>query len=137
MNGDGFITRITRTSAAVAVFVALFLAALGWTSASLSYAVGACIGLGFLVSTRLAVERWASPKVKRAIWFFIALAVLKYGIAAWVIWWFVSWPRARYGAFVGGAATTQIVMFLKAVGQMLADRSDPVTLPGAWWQPRK
>jgi hypothetical protein len=102
---------------------------LGRNRETVSFLIGAGVGLGMLWTMRFAVSQTMSAK--RVGWkkkaFAAGLAVSKYGIAGFIIWWFVRWPSASAPAFVGGAAMTQAVLLLKALGTLLSppDRRDP------------
>jgi hypothetical protein len=107
-------------SLAATVFVSWFLLALGRVDEAASFGIGATIGLAMMWTARFAVMRATSPGRFQGKWFAVTLAILKYAVAAYAILWFVRWPHAKLAAFVGGVAITQVVLTMKAVGQMMA-----------------
>ena len=127
----GFVGRVLKTTLALSLFVAWVMLSLGRNREAASFLIGAAVGMGMLWAMRFAVgqalsdgrARWKKKAVAGA------LAVSKYGWMGLVLWWFVRQPWASAPAFAGGAAMTQVVLLLKALGTLLSppDRKDPYT----------
>lgn len=124
-----FIVRVLRMTAGLSLFIAWVLLSLGRNSEAASFLIGAAAGLAMLWALRFAVREGLSGK--RMGWkkkaFAAAVGVAKYGLLGVAIWYFIHWRFASVPAFVAGAAMTQIVLLLKALGTVLApvDRKDP------------
>jgi hypothetical protein len=124
-----FLDRVMRMTLYLAVFIAWVLLSLGRNREAASFLIGAALGLGMLWTLRFAVSEGLSGK--RTGWkkkaFAGAVGVAKYAVAGVAIWWFIRWPSASITAFVAGAAMTQIVLLLKALGTLLSppDLRDP------------
>lgn len=134
MKDDGFIFRVLSMSVGATVFIAWILVALGRYYEVASFGVGAGISVAMLWTAQYAVVKATTPGRLQGRWFGAALAVTKYGVAAWVIWVFVRWPHAVVLAFAAGVAVTQVVLTLKALGQMISSAQarghNGETLPG-------
>lgn len=124
----GFLDRVFKATIAASIFVAWFLLALGRLREAASFLAGAALGLAMLWSARFVVTRALTPDNPRGHWLTVAVGVLKYGAAGVVVWRITRWPDASLGAFAAGAAMTQIVLLLKALGQAMAPGQPPVSL---------
>ncbi|HEY3266451.1 MAG TPA: hypothetical protein VGM37_05965 [Armatimonadota bacterium] len=120
MKDDGFVDRALKASVAAAVFVAWFLLALGRVHEAASFALGAALSVGFMAAARLAVWKATTPGRPQGRRFAVLLAAAKYGVAAVAIWHFVHWRNASMLSFVAGAGITQLVLVMKAAGQIAA-----------------
>jgi hypothetical protein len=128
--GPGFIGRVMRMTVYLSVFAALTMLSLGYGWESVSFLIGAAVGLAMLWALRftasnILTRRERPKRYKRAA---AVLAVVKYGILALVVWRFTAWSHASAPAFAAGAAMTQVVLLLKALGMALAPDRPPFTL---------
>lgn len=124
-----YIVRVMRTTVVLAVFIAWVMLSLGRFREAGSFAIGAAAGLSMLWVLRYAVTQSLSGK--RSGWkkkvFAGGLAVAKYGLLCVLLWWFVRQAWASPAAFAAGAAMTQAVLLLKALGTLMAppEKQDP------------
>lgn len=120
MKDDGFITRVLWMSLATTIFVAWCLVGLGRSYEAASYCIGGAVSLMMLWTARVAVVKATTPGRLHGKWIAVTFAVAKYGVAAGVIWRFVLWRHAAILAFAAGVAVTQVVLTMKAMGQIVA-----------------
>ncbi|HEY3415157.1 MAG TPA: hypothetical protein VGM51_19150 [Armatimonadota bacterium] len=124
MKEDGLLDRILKMSVGVTVFVTLYVASLGRAWEGLSFAIGAAVSIGFFLALRAGIEHGFRPGAGRKARVVTVIgAVVKYGLAGWLIALMVRWPHARMGFFLAGATTVPAVIVLKALGQLLAEAS--------------
>lgn len=126
---EGFLQRLIRTTIIVTLYVTVFLLSLGRVREGVSYAIGGAVSLGMLLSTIRVVTATVRPGSQRRRWFTGGIAVLKYGVAGWIIWKVVRWPYSSVPWFVVGASTVQVVLVLKAVGTLFSENVKPWTRP--------
>lgn len=124
MKEEGLLHRIVKTSVIVACFVTVYLASLGRIWESVSFLLGAAVSVAFFMALRAGVEYGVGPGTSKRKRLLGGLAaVLRYGMAAWLISWMVRWPNANMKFFLAGATVVPAVIVLKALGQLLADAS--------------
>lgn len=130
----GYVFRTLRSTAYLAVFVMLTLAAYGQSKLVAPFGVGVALasvllwGLNLFVRTifvppavvsEKAEEKKKQDKKRAAL---LAFALIKYPLVGWLIWAIVrAWGQdmARIMAFVAGFILLQVVIALRAMGKAL------------------
>lgn len=134
----GYLFRTLRSTAFVATFVMLVLAAYGLTRLVAPFAVGVGLASVLLWGLNLFVRNIFTPKPRglsdeekkkgdRKKAGLIALALVKYPLVGLLIWAIVrAWGHdtARMIAFVGGFLVLQIVIALRAVAKAVTTKPD-------------
>ena len=131
---QGYVFRTLRSTAYVAVFVLLMLAAYGQNRLIAPFAIGVSLASVLLWGLNLFVRGIFTPvprtekaeekrKREKQKAYLLAFALIKYPLVAWLIWAIVrAWGQdmARMMTFVGGFLTVQIVIALRAMGKAIA-----------------
>jgi hypothetical protein len=124
MIDQGFIRRTYRTTLYVWAFVVFALLAFQLWFVAIGFTVGTALSFGVLASLDYIVRRIFVPGAEGAGRAFAKVGILKLAAIAAVVSGVVLTRRGDLIAgFCVGVVLTQAVMFLKAVGASLANRT--------------
>ena len=80
--------------------------------------------LGSLITLAQAIEE-KNARQRRVTQRFFLLALVKYPLVGWVIWWLTRhWGAKELAAFVAGFGFLTLVIALRAVGKMLTEHGE-------------
>lgn len=124
MIDEGFIRRTYRTSAVVWAFTLLVLLSFRLWLAAVGFTVGALLSFGILASLNYVVRRTFVPGAVTARKNLMKVGILKLIVIIGVVVGVVLTRRVELIlGFCGGVGLTQLVMFLKALGLTLTERT--------------
>ena len=123
MMEDGLIGRVYKTTAVVLLVAVTYALSFRFYVVAGGLATGGIVGLAALWSLEWAVSRTIAPGVSRGAKTLAKYSFLKYGLlAAILVLVVLSRSFTFILAFLGGMAMTQAVIFLKAIGAIVAER---------------
>jgi hypothetical protein len=135
--GEGYFSRVYRTSLIVFAVAAALVSGRGGWPALIGLSYGTAISLGGLRAIEIVVRGLFRPGVRLNPKWVTALMVLKLPLLSVVLAgaaWLAVHHLANPFALVGGLALVQAVIFLKAVGSLLVSAlpAPAVTVSPAW-----
>jgi hypothetical protein len=120
--GEGYFTRVYRTSMVVFAMAAVLVCGRGSLPGLIGLSYGAAISLGSLRAIEIFVRGFFRPGARRNQRQVVALMVLKLPVLSVVLAgaaWLAVQHLANAFALVGGVALVHAVIVLKAVGALL------------------
>lgn len=135
--GEGYFSRVYRTSLIVFAVAAVLVTGRGGWPALIGLSYGAAISLGGLRAIEIVVRGLFRPGVRLNPKWVTALMVLKLPLLSIVLAgaaWLAVHHLADPFALVGGLALVQAVIFLKAVGSLLVSAfpAEPARAAAPW-----
>ncbi len=129
-DGKGYVLKTLRSTAVVAVLVALTLASYGLNALIAPFMSGVLLGAVLLWGLDKFVRGVFAPEKVRARkksgtdgrWALLAFALIKYPLVGVLLWLVVrAWGHetARIMAFAGGFILLQVIIALRAVGKAI------------------
>ena len=129
-----YVTKTLRSTAILALVFIAVLANFGqsWAIvpalAGLVLAVVLLLGWWGFLRSLIALARAAAEKNQRqrgVTQRFLLLALVKYPLVGWLIWWLTRhWSARELAAFAVGFGVLTLVIALRAVGKMLTERGE-------------
>ena len=129
-----YVLKTLRATGLVALMLVAVLANVGlpWaivpTLAGLVLAVVLLLGwwafLRSLITLALATEE-KNQRQRRTTQRFLLLALVKYPLVGWLIWWLTRhWSAQELAAFAAGFGVLTLVIALRAVGKILTEQGE-------------
>lgn len=90
----------------------------------LSITLGTLLGTAILASFDFIVRKAFVPGANRPNKALIKMALLKYPVVAFMLYWLVRWDKINLLAFCGGIVLVHFAMLSKVIGMSLVERRE-------------